>query len=94
MNTIPPVRGSRHQHLSGYLPSPISATDIVYHVGDYPVMESSKVTQALVGATFVQPANVDYQGRKSLMFVFAVCGFPNVTCVVADGLLSDCRISP
>jgi len=30
------------------------------------------MTQALVGATFVQPAIVEYQGKKAIMFVFAV----------------------
>ena len=75
MNTIPPSHVPRHQSISGYLPPSGPATDVVYHVGDYQVTESSKVTQALVGATFVQPANVDYQGKKSLMFVFAVCNF-------------------
>jgi len=55
---------------AGYLPT-ASSTDIVYHLGDFPITESSKLTHALVGATFVQPANVDYQGKKSLMFVFA-----------------------
>ncbi len=30
------------------------------------------MTSALVGATFVQPVALDYQGRRSLMFVFAV----------------------
>jgi hypothetical protein len=56
---------------AGFLP-PSSSADIVHHLGDFPVTESSKLTHALVGATFVQPANVDYQGKKALMFVFAV----------------------
>jgi hypothetical protein len=55
---------------AGFLP-PSSSADIVHHLGDFPVTESSKLTHALVGATFVQPANVDYQGKKALMFVFA-----------------------
>ena len=48
--------------------------NVVTHIGNYPIVESSKCTNALVGATFVQPANVDYKGKKSLMFVFAVSG--------------------
>jgi hypothetical protein len=32
------------------------------------------MTQALVGATFIQPAIVDYQGSKALVFAFAVRG--------------------
>ena len=53
-------------------PTSTSPSDIVWKVGNHTVTESSKITHALVGATFVQPATVDYQGRKSLMFVFAV----------------------
>lgn len=49
-------------------------SEIITHVGNYPITESSKCTNALVGATFVQPANVDYKGKKALMFVFAVSG--------------------
>jgi hypothetical protein len=45
----------------------------VSQLGGFPITESSKLTSALVGATFVQPANVDYKGKKALMFVFAVC---------------------
>jgi len=32
------------------------------------------MTQALVGATFIQPAIVDYQGSKAIVFAFAVRG--------------------
>jgi len=60
-----------HAPTHGYLPSSGATPDIVSHVGDYPIRESSKQTHALVGATFVQPSSVDYQGKKSLMFVFA-----------------------
>jgi len=63
---------SPHQSMTGYQPPSNTQTDVVYHLGDHPITESSKQTHALVGATFVQPANVDYQGKKSLMFVFAV----------------------
>ncbi|KAG6853519.1 hypothetical protein C0991_003514 [Blastosporella zonata] len=45
--------------------------DIVHYVGHHPIKENSKMTSALVGATFVQPAIVDHQGKKSIMFVFA-----------------------
>lgn len=30
------------------------------------------MTQALVGATFIQPVIVEYQGNMSIMFVFSV----------------------
>jgi hypothetical protein len=71
---ITPLHVPPGQPLSGYLPASGTSSDVVSHIGGYPITESSKQTQALVGATFVQPANVDYQGKKSLMFVFAVCG--------------------
>ena len=59
-------------HYSGYILPSHSPSDIVHRFGTYPITESSKQTQALVGATFVQPALVDYQGTKSIVFVFAV----------------------
>ncbi|KAF9011972.1 velvet factor-domain-containing protein [Cyathus striatus] len=55
----------------GYLVTSQTAQDIVHHVGEYPVTESSKMTPALVGATFIQPSCVEHQGKKSLVFVFA-----------------------
>ena len=59
-------------HYSGYILPSHSPSDVVHRFGNYPITESSKQTQALVGATFVQPALVDYQGAKSIVFVFAV----------------------
>ena len=59
-----------HSSSSSFAPS--TPSDVVWKVDNHVVTESSKMTHALVGATFVQPANVEYQGRKSLMFVFAV----------------------
>jgi len=59
------------QVIPGYFPPSDTAQDIVSEFGGYPITESSKVTSALVGATFVQPASVDYRGKKVLMFVFA-----------------------
>ena len=53
------------------LPPP-PASDIVTHMHGRPVYESSKCTSALVGSMFVQPATIDYQGRKALLFPFAV----------------------
>jgi len=46
-------------------------SDVIHHVEGYPIKESSKMTHALVGATFVEPVAVEWQGQKSLMFVFA-----------------------
>ncbi|RDB28299.1 hypothetical protein Hypma_001383 [Hypsizygus marmoreus] len=62
---------SQPTSIPDYVPYPLSAPDIVHYVGNYPVTENSKTTQALVGATFVQPASVEFQGQKSIMFVFA-----------------------
>ena len=59
-------------HYSGYILPSHSPSDVVHRFGNYPITESSKQTQALVGATFVQPALVDYLGAKSIVFVFAV----------------------
>ncbi|KAF8065281.1 velvet factor-domain-containing protein [Lyophyllum atratum] len=56
---------------SGYMSSSQTAPDVVQYVNGFPIRESSKMTSSLVGATFVQPAIVEYQGRKSVMFVFA-----------------------
>ena len=52
-------------------PSP-SASDVIRYLDGLPITEGSKMTHALVGATFVQPAIVEYQGKKAIMFVFAV----------------------
>ncbi|KAF9492693.1 hypothetical protein BDN71DRAFT_1396416 [Pleurotus eryngii] len=46
----------------------IGASDTVHHIDGFPINEGSKQTHALVGATFVQPASVEYQGRKCLVF--------------------------
>lgn len=51
---------------------PPSPPDVVYQLGDLSVTESSKLTSNLVGNTFVQPCCIEYQGKKSLMFVFSV----------------------
>jgi hypothetical protein len=58
-------------HYSGYILPSHAPSDVVHRFGNYPITESSKQTQAVVGATFVQPALVDYQGAKSIVFVFA-----------------------
>ncbi|KIJ63591.1 hypothetical protein HYDPIDRAFT_155743 [Hydnomerulius pinastri MD-312] len=43
---------------------------IPVHFGDHSITEDMKCTTALSGATFVQPAIIDYQGKK-LVFAFA-----------------------
>jgi len=56
--------------MPGYIP-PSDSADIVARIEGHPITENSKQTTALVGATFVQPASVDYRGKKALIFVFA-----------------------
>lgn len=81
----PSVHGYSHSQsaqpaIPGYLPPSPADPDVVARIGKFPILEHSKCTSALVGATFVQPANVDYRGKKSLMFVFAV-RVPLIYCV-------------
>jgi hypothetical protein len=52
-------------------PTSPSFKDVIHYVGNYAITESSKVTSSLVGATFVQPAIVDYEGKKAIIFVFS-----------------------
>ncbi|KAH7920430.1 hypothetical protein BV22DRAFT_1098145 [Leucogyrophana mollusca] len=44
---------------------------VITHFGSHPITEEMKCTTALSGATFIQPASFDYQGKKALVFVFA-----------------------
>ncbi|EMD36851.1 hypothetical protein CERSUDRAFT_123888 [Gelatoporia subvermispora B] len=46
-------------------------SDVVAYFGDFSITEASKCTEALVGATFVQNASVEYKGRSAMMFVFS-----------------------
>jgi len=69
--TLSSSHPSPHEHQSPEHPNNVESSDVVHHVDGYPLSEKSKMTSALVGATFVQPVALDYQGRRSLMFVFA-----------------------
>jgi len=69
--SVEPSPQPQHR-IPGFLPPSSSAPDVIHHVNDFPVTESSKMTHALVGATFAQPAIVEYQGKKTVVFVFAV----------------------
>ncbi|KAH9944930.1 velvet factor-domain-containing protein [Amylocystis lapponica] len=60
---------SYDQQIRGYTSS-APQSDVVAYAGDYAITESSKCTSALAGATFVQAYPVEYQGKKSAMFVF------------------------
>ncbi|KAL4072187.1 velvet factor-domain-containing protein [Scleroderma citrinum] len=46
-------------------------SDVLTHFNDQPITEDMKRTSALSGATFVQSAVIDHQGRKTLVFAFA-----------------------
>ncbi|KZT04936.1 uncharacterized protein LAESUDRAFT_727507 [Laetiporus sulphureus 93-53] len=54
-----------------YRPPAPPDPDIIAYMGDFAIRESSKCTTALVGATFVQSAVVEFKGKKALMFVFS-----------------------
>jgi hypothetical protein len=56
-----------------YRPQSYGPSDIVhYYEGIYPLLERSKNTHSLVGATFVQPVLVELFGKKCIVFVFSV----------------------
>lgn len=42
------------------------------HLDSFQISENMKCTAALSGATFVQPACIDYEGKKALVFPFSV----------------------
>ncbi|PCH37382.1 hypothetical protein WOLCODRAFT_109785 [Wolfiporia cocos MD-104 SS10] len=52
-------------------PVPVADPDMIAYLGDFAIREHTKCTGALIGATFVQPAGVEYKGRRLLIFVFA-----------------------
>jgi hypothetical protein len=51
---------------------PPQLESVVLRIGNHLITECSKLTPALVGGTFVEPTLVEYQGKKALVFVFAV----------------------
>ncbi|KAF5392886.1 hypothetical protein D9757_001052 [Collybiopsis confluens] len=63
---------SSSAYSSRYSPhSPPVPSDIVHWCGSVPITESSKMTDSLVGAKFVQPQFIDYDGSRALIFVFS-----------------------
>jgi len=60
---------------------PLTSTQFDYSL----VTEDLKHTRALSGATFVQPVFIDYQGKRALVFPFAVR-----LSIPAKSLLSQC----
>ncbi|KAI0774791.1 velvet factor-domain-containing protein [Trametes elegans] len=64
--------GPSHQDASKQpLTSDPHNPDIVGWFGSFPILESSKCTTMLSGATFMQAAVLDYKGKKEMMFVFS-----------------------
>lgn len=55
-----PVSGTKLPHLPPYA-----------HFDPFQISENMKYTMALSGATFVQPACIDYEGKRALVFPFA-----------------------
>ncbi|KAL0071207.1 hypothetical protein AAF712_001773 [Marasmius tenuissimus] len=53
------------------LNSPQAEKITLHTVNGVPIYDGTQVTDALVGAKFVQPTPVDWQGQKTLMFVFS-----------------------
>ncbi|CAA7259065.1 unnamed protein product [Cyclocybe aegerita] len=68
--TTPPFQIPRRQLMLGHLSQTEMPQDVVYHIGNHLVTESSKLTPALVGEKFVEPTLVDHKGKKALIFVF------------------------
>lgn len=53
--------------------APQGAPDgVVAYLNGHPIKEEDKCTESLVGARFCQASSLEWQGRKALMFVFAV----------------------
>jgi len=65
-----PFQLPRRQLMLGHLKESEIPSDVVYRVGNHLITESSKMTPAVVGEKVVEPALVDYRGRKALIFVF------------------------
>ncbi|KAK7062823.1 hypothetical protein VNI00_000318 [Paramarasmius palmivorus] len=68
--TISPTRSTHSREPSFEKPASPTAK-VVHHVEGQCIIEGTQLTNALVGATFVQPTVVDWHGKKTLMFVFA-----------------------
>ncbi|KAJ7594204.1 velvet factor-domain-containing protein [Mycena floridula] len=62
---------SRYSQRTVPFPSNPPNAEIIHQIKEYPITEDSKRTNDLVGATFVQPSLIDWEGKKSLMFVFS-----------------------
>lgn len=52
--------------------SPSQSENAVHLLENYPILENSKRTDALAGATFVQAVKLEYEGKKAIIFAFSV----------------------
>lgn len=68
----PPYQIPRRQPMLARVLEADPPQDIVLRVGNHLVTESSNHTTALVGERVVEPALIDYEGKKCLVFVFGV----------------------
>jgi hypothetical protein len=51
---------------------PSQSEKAVHIFENYPILESSKRTEALAGATFVQAVKLEYKGKMAILFTFSV----------------------
>lgn len=70
--SVAPFQIPRRQPMLRHLRHSEFPDDAVFRIGNHLITESSKLTPALVGERCVEPALVDYKGRKALVFVFGV----------------------
>jgi len=63
---------NRSPQISGDIFPSQANNNVVHRLGNFPILESSKRTQALAGTTFVQAVLVEYRGKKAAMFAFSV----------------------
>lgn len=70
--SVAPFQIPRRQPILRHLHHSEIPHDVVFRIDNHLITESSKLTPALVGEKCVEPALVDYKGRKALIFVFGV----------------------
>ncbi|KIK97944.1 hypothetical protein PAXRUDRAFT_9873 [Paxillus rubicundulus Ve08.2h10] len=70
---LPPITAAPPCPIAPYsTQAPASSRQpILMYFWNHPITEDMKCTTALSGATFVQPATIEYQGKKALVFPFA-----------------------
>ncbi|KAJ8472762.1 hypothetical protein ONZ51_g8299 [Trametes cubensis] len=81
-STQPPALPGVHNMMSNHAYPPaarhaaelaldVHGDEVVAWFGAFPIYENSKCTTMLSGATFMQSAVIDYEGKKTAMFVFS-----------------------